>query len=309
MADLITLARAKEEFGGAIGSADTALNAAEDTTLSALITATSSAAIRSCRRDFSSTSYDEVYPPNCLGLIVLNNFPTITITSVRADPEPVIQIQQTDTVTNQYATIAPASAGLSLSRTASGTTTTVTTGLTYAANPTIDAMVAAILALVGTTLPGWTARAVSPYGLFPSADLYIASTQIAPASARGTYTPLYMHVNNLTNYLINPNVGSLQPGHINWGPLHKIETYHPYPTGSIRVKYLAGYSTIPLDLQSAIAQWVAALFYKTKARDPNSGNTFSATAGSSFVELEANMPPFTRTILQTYKSRNILAKV
>lgn len=304
MANLITSARAQAEFGGALGSANTVLNAAEITTLDLITTAVGNAAEKYCRRTFESTAYDELHDPEEPGMIPLRRYPVISIQSARRGPVPVIEIQQTNTVTNQYATVAAQSAGLSLTRTASGVLTTVTTGLTYAANPTIDSMVAAIAALVATTLPGWQSRAITPYGLFPSADLYYQTTDLAtePREARGIYAPLPLHVVSFQNYQVSAKDGLFQPGHATY---HTFFEYRTYPKTSLRIKYTAGYTTIPEDLQEAIAKWTAAVFYQTKARDPNAANVFTASAGTSYQELTLSMPTYTRLVLDQYKQKHV----
>ena len=90
-------------------------------------------------------------------------------------------------------------------------------------------------------------------------------------------------------------------------PWHERANYWSYPEGNLRVKYTAGYNEIPFDLQSAVAQWVAAIFYKTKTRDPNTINQFSAdtgagtSGGKAYTNLIANMPPATKHILNMYR--------
>ncbi|HKQ88599.1 MAG TPA: hypothetical protein VJS43_17710, partial [Candidatus Acidoferrales bacterium] len=50
-----------------------------------------------------------------------------------------------------------------------------------------------------------------------------------------------------------------------------------------RVRYSAGYSAVPDDVQEACAQWVAALFWQTK-RDPGlESETIPGSNGTNFV--------------------------
>jgi hypothetical protein len=85
---------------------------------------------------------------------------------------------------------------------------------------------------------------------------------------------------------------------------------------TIRVNYNAGYpqatdtgtgnpyTQAPADVAEAIAQWIAAVFYKSKA-NPQAGNLFTAGTGQAVVQFEQNMPPFTQMVLSKYKSRNV----
>ncbi len=72
--DLITLARAYQDLQGVTGV---------DSLLSTLITAASDAIQKYCRRDFVSTSYDELYSGNGQRQLLLRQYPIISVQSVR----------------------------------------------------------------------------------------------------------------------------------------------------------------------------------------------------------------------------------
>jgi len=92
--------------------------------LATLITDGSDAVEKLCRRDFVARSYDELYSGNGEPPLFLQQYPIISVESVRYRPVTVLKIQNTDQATNQQARGAVTSTGLSLMRVASGESTT-----------------------------------------------------------------------------------------------------------------------------------------------------------------------------------------
>src|SRR5881394_2345044 len=117
--DLITLARSKQAIQAITDSS-------QDTLLGVLITAVSDAVAKWCRRDFVSKSYDELYSGTGDRRLLLRAYPLQSVKSVRYRPVTVLKVQNTDTATNQQARVAVTAAGLTLTRVASGVTTTST---------------------------------------------------------------------------------------------------------------------------------------------------------------------------------------
>src|SRR5882762_5181021 len=128
MADLITTARAKYNLN------NLTTTAAEDTTLAALVTACSKAIKKFCGREFDSQSFDELYHDAGHDRLLLRQFPVISIARMAYAPTTVLRIKNTSS-SNQRATASVTSTGLSLTRVASGITST-DTSVTWAGNAT-----------------------------------------------------------------------------------------------------------------------------------------------------------------------------
>src|SRR5262249_39608874 len=142
----------------------------QDTLLGVLITAASEAIEKYCRRPFYSRTLDELYNGEGQVRLMLREYPVQSVKSVRFSPQTVLQVQNTDRSTNQQARVQVTSTGLTLTRVASGVTSSST--VNFAGNATIDTLVTAIVALGN----GWTAIRsgdATDYGKWPSADLYV----------------------------------------------------------------------------------------------------------------------------------------
>lgn len=300
---LCTVARAKYCFGGTLGSANVSFNAAEDTTIEEIIEAVSLAAARYCGRNFDERTYDEIHE-STRGQLRTANYPITAITYLRSDPVPVCEITNTNSVTNQYATVQILSTGLKIIRQASAVTTTVTAGLDYAGNATLTALITAINA-VGSN---WSGRVIGDFGNWPSADLYVSSVNQPPYNARDMYAKLYMHTKNYPILAAKNELGTIAIGRPFARSNHDSEDayfkYYQCNHGSLRLRYTAGYATIPDDLAEAAAEWTAAVMYQTK-RDPSAGNVFTSTGGSSYQPLDALCPPAAKRILDLYRRRKI----
>ncbi len=314
--DLITSARAKDALGGTQGSANLTLSSDETQTLADLITSVSDAIQKYCRRDFVSTSYDELYSGNGDRRLILREYPLISVQSVRYRPVTVLKITNTDTGTVQ-ARVSVLSTGLQLVAVKNGVKTTTTTGLTFAGNVTLTTLAAAVNA-VGS---GWSASVVGDstnYGSWPSADLYWppafptfnagTSGQGALQCVAGSYAELKMHTYELAGYQWDARGWLLRAI-----PYTDPELVHPedlvWPVGvnNLRIQYTAGYSTVPEGVQEACAEWVALLFWNTK-RDPAllhqvpSGGTaqgWGALAG------RLGIPDHVRALLAPYRRYTI----
>src|SRR5256714_4958793 len=112
MSDLITSARAKYSIN------QSSFTAAEDTTISALVTAVSKAVRSYCRRQFDSQSFDELYSGTGNEYLLLKEYPILSVARVAYNPRTVLTIKNTSS-SNQRATVAVTSTGLTLVRVAS----------------------------------------------------------------------------------------------------------------------------------------------------------------------------------------------
>ncbi len=273
MADLITTARAKYNLD------NRTTTAAEDTTLAALVTACSKAIKRYCGREFDSQQFDELYAGTGTPRLLLRQFPIVSVARVAYDPTTVLRITNTSS-SNQRATVAVTSTGLTLVRVASGTVST-DTSVTWAANATLTAVAAAVNALGN----GWSANvAEASHNNRASADLRAIQGAL---NAKDVQAELKIHLRELASYDLDANRGVLLLGTAAWAE----GALWFGGTGYWRIIYTAGFATVPEDVQEACAQWVAALFWQTK-RDPGLVADVARIA----------MPPTTRQLLQPYRA-------
>lgn len=296
MADLIDSTRAKYNFGLNTGSNRT-FTSAENTTLSALITAASKAIKKYCRREFDSQSFDQLYHGFGQDRLILRQTPIISIARLAGNPTTVLEIQNNSS-SNQRATVAVTSTGVTLVRVASGTSTTST--IAFADQATLSLLATAITALGN----GWTARVTSnTYDNRASADLRAVQGAL---NAKDVYCGLQLHIDELSDYEVDD-----QRGWIYYGRSGSLAAaFGDEPGGWYggthywRVMYTAGYATVPEDVQEACAQWVAMLFWQTK-RDP--GSIMRKTA--DFTEQQQGailrIPPNVEILLRNYRTNII----
>ncbi len=246
MADLITSARAKYSIN------QSSFSSAEDTTISALVTAASRALRRYCKREFDSQAFDELYSGAGGSCLQLKQYPIVSLSRVAAGPRMLLTIRNSSS-TNQRATVAVGASGLTLVRVASGTSST-DTSITWAGNVTLQALKNAVNALGN----GWSASLPDTiYSLWPSADLGAIQGAL---NAKDVDAPLKLHVDELSDFEVDAARGWLiRRGMDLFGPAAWLEGQDNY-----RILYTAGYATIPEDVQEACAEWVASLYWQTK---------------------------------------------
>ena len=235
-----------------------------------------------CGRRFVSHAYDELYNGNGDRRLLLRQYPIQSVQSVRYRPVTVLKVINNNTVLNQQARVQVTSTGLQLladRRPASPTTETL---LTWAAYPTLNALANAVTALGN----GWAAQIVGDagptgdYGLWPSADLYVAGSYGDPLegagvqtsqgnlTARGQNAELKMHTYELAGYQWDARGWLLRAiPYTDPELLHPEDLIWPVGVNNFRVQYTAGYSTIPEAVQEACARWVA-IAYNLTLRDP-----------------------------------------
>jgi hypothetical protein len=300
MPDLITNARARFNLPSAVSS--------DDATINTLISAASRAVQRYCRRDFTSTTYDELYNGTGDRRLILRQYPLLSVQSVRYRPVTVLKVINNLANTPQ-ARVTVTSSGLTLTSVTSGLVTTVT--LTFAANLTVLALQNAINALGN----GWSAQGVG-YDQWPSADIYCpngisgstgpqANTQGA-LTAAGQNAELKMHTYELAGFQIDVRRGWLLRAIPYTDPelLHPEDLIWPVGISNFRIQYTAGYATVPEDVQEACAELVATWFQQ-RGRDLTLER--EDTAGTYRYQVQNNdqLPKRIRAILQPYRYHRV----
>jgi hypothetical protein len=279
MPDLITNARARINLPSAVSGDDTAINT--------LITAASRAIQRYCRRDFASTSYDELYHGSGQANLLLRQYPVISVQAVRYRPATVLTVINSNLSLNQQARISVTGTGLTLVRTASGVATT--NNLTFAANVTLSALASAVTALGN----GWIAQVIADFGSWSSADLRGPQGALP---AWGQVAELKLHTAELAGYQLDERRGWL---------------LHPgcWPVGrqQYRIQYTAGYATVPEDVQEACAELTATWFLQrgrdlSLLREDTAGTyRFEAADGEQ-------LPKRIRALLRPYRYHRVMSE-
>jgi len=250
MADLITLARAKETL-----AADTSFSSGEDDTINNLIDACSAAIRKYCRREFDSQEFDHLFTGRMQRHLMLRETPIISVASVRYNPITVMKIKNTSS-SNQRATAAATSSGLSLTKVASGSSDT-DTSISWSGNATLSAVAAAVNALGS----GWTAEVISGYEDWPSADI----KEQGAYHCKDAFAGIKLHIDELSEFDIDFLRGWLTRNMA----IDVTSTPHYGPcwgggTNFWRVIYTAGYSSVPEDVQEACAEWIAHIYFRTQ---------------------------------------------
>lgn len=243
--------------------AQTSLDADEQQTLDQIVEAVSDAIERICGREFSATTYDEVHDGWGQEALRLEHYPLLAIERIAYNPTSVLRIQNTSS-SNQRAYVEVTSEGLKLTRIASGIPRS-DESVTFAANVTLTAMAAAVDALGS----GWDASLPdSTYALYPSDELIPSQGALACLT---TYATLEMCKDELAQFDAMPDSGLIyrkgDPGLAEsvWTPT--AETSGAGFGGGRRywrVRYAAGFRTVPAAVQEACAEWAAALYWATK---------------------------------------------
>ena len=252
MSDLITNARARI----AIPTANPTGGSTDDNAINALITVCSRQTEKFCRRTFASVAYDELYSGTAGRILMLRNFPIVSVQSVRFRPTSVLKIRNNDLANNQRARVWIDSSSLSLQETASAAVTLHSPP--FDSYPTLGAMAAQINSAFASF--GWEAQVAPGYEKWPTTDLYppIQGAQ----NSLGVFCDLRMHADELTGFQIDPSRGYLMRSIVSTDP-DFVLPYDPiWPRGllNFRIQYTAGFATVPEDVQEACAQMVAAYF-------------------------------------------------
>jgi hypothetical protein len=304
--DLITNARALQCINNA---------ADPNSFMPVIVTAISDAIEKYLGRRILSKAYDEVYNGNGDRRLILRQYPIQKVSSVRYRPVTVLKIINNNTSLNQQARVAVTSTGLSLTRVASGVSST-DNSVTFASNVTLAAVVTAVNALGN----GWSASYVgdsNDYGSWPSADLYIPGSfgdalegagtlqSQGALTARGTNAELKMHTYELSGYQWDPRGWLLRAI-----PYSDPELLHPedliWPIGinNFRIQYTAGYTTVPEAIQEACGEWCAICWFMIQ-HDPGLSTSVTSSTSQSWLPFNGQPPEKIRALLAPFRRLTI----
>jgi len=240
MANLITTAYAKEHI------AQTTYTAGETTTIDNLVVAVSKAIKMFCNREFDSQTFDEVYDGQVCERIQLRQYPIISIDRFAAGRTAVLETRN-NSATVQRATIHTTTTTAVLNRVIDAVTTTNTITFADVDSNTLGELVTKI----DTVANGWDAR------LTDSTLSGRASADLMPQGvydAKDIWAQLYLHIDEYSSYQTDYPRGWLISPNSSWGGGPQ----------EFRVKYTAGFVTVPADVQTACAKWIANLWWATK---------------------------------------------
>ncbi len=284
MTDLITNSRTIQN------ATLSALDNSNPSYLASLITAASDAIRHACHRDFTQTSYTEYYSgsanPGAAEPLRLRQYPVVEITRVASSPRPALIVVNSDSATNQRATVETTQTAVQLVRVASAVPTTVM--LNYADYPTVGQLAGAINALAD----GWSASVqtqtiTGDFSKWPTADfrpLQGAVTAFLGGACLEIYTEDIEPFLLATSFPAGVFDGS-GPG-FGWRLDDETgELYARFPRGrlNIRIDYSAGYASVPQAVQEATVQLAQDLY---QAGLVNS-TLKKATLGGSSIEVQS----------------------
>ncbi|QDU81559.1 hypothetical protein Pla110_33010 [Polystyrenella longa] len=248
-----------------VGSADVG-------TLTACIKSASSAIENYCGRTFSAIDHDESVTPGQYGQIILEHFPVNYLTGVYDSINSNAILIKCTATTSSYSV---RDDYLHLTSTTSGVTTT--NSLSFSDYPSLTSLSNAI-----TELNGWTAT--TTVGNYASDDL-----------VKGQYS--FVTSSNTGISLWEFCTGDIDV-HLERGIIGTHHTNRP-----MRVKYNAGFSSIPDDLKSVTANLVGFML------DEKNGGIKSERLGEYNYTLADNsidrLPIMDKQILKYYRNRRV----
>lgn len=323
--DLTTLAYVLNDIPGTPTAADLAQ-------LPNWITSYSKKIARYCKRLFVLSAFDEILRPE-IGTPFTSDVPTVqlkvwpvqSITRAAGSRTPALLIVNTDSVTNQRATVQVTATGdpeiqllpggVTLTAVASGVATATT--LLFATYPTVNSLAAAINALGA----GWQATVTTgsgPYnfGLMASADLIAEFTPvgclqgalsgvagatldifatdmdlIAVDRAAGVYTVNYGAAYGsagLMNAGLWPGATPLDNGMGGWQP-------------AVRIGYTAGWATIPEQVQDACSIAVQARYFRSNNPSYFESETIGAYSYRIAEDARSGLPRAAMELLAEFR--------
>lgn len=250
------------------------LSESQQTTATALIAAASASIERFCRRSFALASHDETQAVGELGWAWLDHFPVVTVDEVFTERTSLLTVQNT---TATHATVSSTATGLRLTRVNAGVVATPST-VAFADAVSIEALATAITALGN----GWAASAVDYYRYYPSSQICIGQFSACSEAV------------SLIGWVSQGGGGILQVDYESG----MVSSCSP----EIRVRYTAGFSTIPEDIQQVCANLVVHAFdaAESGALQSEDLGDYAYTLATDAID---SLPIRDRQILSMYRNR------
>ena len=250
--DLISLARARQAISQATWSA------ADETLLAVAITSASGAARAWCHSPLALAAVEEIRQPQRGDGLRCRSLPARAVLRVASDPGPGLALS------------APAGGSVRLTPgviewgVGAGPVRTVV----LASHATLAALAVALIALEPSLVVGVVAPAASP------ADLACTGARL-PLSGSPLVLTVYRQAQS--GWRLLPGLGALV-----WSCPWLI-------TGEVRLVVLAGHEPLPVEVEEAVAQWAATLYWRMR------GQT------SGLVGDEAQPPAGARALLAPWR--------
>ena len=248
-------------------------------------------------RVVGQVTLDEIHYPDLRnGSLFLNEYPIQSVSRVAASRTPAISIENTSTSVNNIAMaslttsgdiVNPTVTGLSLSRTASGVTST--SSLLFSTYLTLNTLSAAVNALGN----GWSSRVGTGLGDWPTSEL---AREFGSKGATATFAAEF--------YIYSDIIG------FDFVDFASGEVRMARPRGfrsPVRVTYIAGWPTasVPDPIKAAAIAWI-----KYVREGTNIGQYRQESLGDRSYELAQpfvttfNQPPsLVATLLASYRQR------
>ena len=217
--------------------------------ITALISACSDVVETYCQRTFTQQTWDELHSfDRATPFLFVNNPPIQSINWIRTGRVPACYVQYQDSTNQtQQATVEVTSSAVVLKTIYNNVVTTNT--LTFASYPTFADLQTAI-----NGVSGWVCTLNGQYAKWQTSDMV----------PQGTFGARNMTA-SLTVYWYYLNSFKYETSEL--GQITSIGGFLP-GTQTYRVSYVGGYSTIPEDLQQAVAELVQQTFALVRLTNP-----------------------------------------
>jgi hypothetical protein len=303
---LITLDRASELLPN-FQDTDTAV-------LTDIVNAASDIVCRYCNRDFTLTTYDEVYDGTGDFNLLLNQYPITQVQRVAYTYQQTTMIRNTDSLVTRASwrldgttDSPPVPNNLTLISAKNGVITTVVIGPLTSTTPTVTVNGGSPTA-IGQTLTyadlsnainnyagtyGWTAQPLGMFTTWPLADTRPPQGAFEARWFGTTYIEL--HAWGLQDFDYNPDIGEIVSAQgFDFG-------YRNY-----RVIYQAGYATVPESIQQATAALAVSVYNGRNVNTNLAGENLGSYSYTTIAEKTFhNLDLISRYGLNLYKNSRI----
>ncbi len=208
-------------------------DASEDTLLDLLITEVSARIERATNRAFNAVDYAEFFKADDTQVVVIRNFPIITVNRVATGIDTAIDVKYDGTDIRAFVSVTDTAVRL-ISTSAAGVTTTTT--LTFTSNQTASLMATAI-----TAVADWT-------GTNRIDILSNNLHRLGGLNAKDVTVDLSFPDHDIADYIIDYDLGQVRLIH----QFHHDPVFHDERVfrGFVLVEYRGGFETIPADIEA-----------------------------------------------------------